>query len=168
MHFGTVILILCLAARFFNETSFAIMTCFTGESFPTIVRSICFSICTIASSVGGVLSPQMAYFGTCKYLWAYFHFLKCKYLIFCHFSLQFGLPDLTLYLAWRVSLVACSLWNWKKLGNCHFMMLTEFVWIKLTRFKHHKILLFWLSYIVILGSESNLYEKNNNLYAGIN
>lgn len=64
--FPTLILIFSLAGRFFNELSWGVMACFTGETFPTIIRSVCMSICLIANSFGGILAPQMAYLGTSK------------------------------------------------------------------------------------------------------
>ena len=36
------------------------MACFTGESFPTINRSVAFSFCSAASGIGGMVAPQLS------------------------------------------------------------------------------------------------------------
>jgi Mn2+/Fe2+ NRAMP family transporter len=66
VKYGVWILVLCLMGRFCNEASWGVMAGFTGESFPTVIRSLCFSICTVASSLGAVIAPQMAYLGSSK------------------------------------------------------------------------------------------------------
>lgn len=60
---AVLILSLCLMGRFCNEASWAVMACLSGEIFPTVIRSLSFSICSTFSSIGGIIAPQMAFLG---------------------------------------------------------------------------------------------------------
>lgn len=62
-HHGFIILGLCLLGRFCNEASWAVMACLSGELFPTVIRSLSFSICSTFSSIGAIIAPQMAFLG---------------------------------------------------------------------------------------------------------
>ncbi len=85
--FPHLVLILCLCGRFFNEASWAVMSCFSAESFPTINRSVALSICTAASSLGGTIAPQLASPNIPKLV---------PYLVFSGLSFLSSLTSLTL------------------------------------------------------------------------
>jgi hypothetical protein len=59
-NYSYLVLIFCLCGRFFNEASWAVMACFTCESFPTVNRTVALSFCSAASGIGGFLAPQLA------------------------------------------------------------------------------------------------------------
>ena len=57
---------LVFMAKMFAAASMAIIDCFTCESFPTSTRSTAVGLANIGGSLGCILGPQMAFWGTCK------------------------------------------------------------------------------------------------------
>lgn len=59
-------LFLCLSLRLFVAAGFAVLSCFTAESFPTVVRVGCMGICALFGNIGGILAPQCVFISTSK------------------------------------------------------------------------------------------------------
>jgi len=63
------------------------MACFTGESFPTVNRTVAMSVCAMASALGGVVAPQFASPNIPK---------SVPYFVFCGLSFLSSLVSLSL------------------------------------------------------------------------
>ena len=46
------------------SAAFAILFIYTGEMFPTVIRSSCFAICSLGGRIGCWVSPQINKLGT--------------------------------------------------------------------------------------------------------
>ncbi|CAG7832514.1 unnamed protein product [Allacma fusca] len=63
-HSSTVKVILALTSRIFVDGGWTTIKCFTGESFPTSIRSSAVGICTVGVAIAGVVAPQVVFLGT--------------------------------------------------------------------------------------------------------
>lgn len=63
---GELVLVLCLLSLFGMSATRSTSKLLTGESFPTNLRAMSFGISGIAITLGGVLSPQLAFLGSSK------------------------------------------------------------------------------------------------------
>ncbi|OXA60960.1 solute carrier family 22 member 13 [Folsomia candida] len=61
---GELVLVLCLLSLFGMSATRSTSKLLTGESFPTNLRAMSFGISGIAITLGGVLSPQLAFLGS--------------------------------------------------------------------------------------------------------
>ncbi|CAL8107343.1 unnamed protein product [Orchesella dallaii] len=73
-QYPILILSLCLSVRLCVAAAFAVLSCFTAESFPTVVRVSSMGICALFGNVGGILAPQFVFISTSNSI--YKHFLS--------------------------------------------------------------------------------------------
>jgi hypothetical protein len=64
--FPTLILIMALLGKFGTAVARSATRALSGESFPTSIRAMGAGLCGISASIGGVISSQLAYLGTCN------------------------------------------------------------------------------------------------------
>lgn len=62
-----VVASLCLSGKFGVAGARSAARMLTGESFPTAIRTMGYGISGVTAGVGGIIAPQIAYFGAlCK------------------------------------------------------------------------------------------------------
>ena len=62
-----IVMTLCILGKLGVAGARSAARCLTGESFPTPIRTMGYGISGITAGVGGILAPQLAYFGAqCK------------------------------------------------------------------------------------------------------
>ena len=65
-QFPTLVLTIALMGKFGAALARPSTRALSGESFPTAVRGMALGLCGVSSSIGGVISSQLAYIGGSK------------------------------------------------------------------------------------------------------
>ncbi|CAG7727980.1 unnamed protein product [Allacma fusca] len=61
---SSLVAALCLLGKFGVAGARSAARCLTGESFPTPIRTMGYGISGVTAGVGGIIAPQLAYFGS--------------------------------------------------------------------------------------------------------
>ncbi|OXA36584.1 Organic cation transporter protein [Folsomia candida] len=64
IEYPALVNVLSLISRYFISAAFAVLSCFTAESFPTVGRVSCMGLCALCGNIGAVFAPQFTFLGT--------------------------------------------------------------------------------------------------------
>ncbi|XP_071954784.1 organic cation transporter protein-like [Antedon mediterranea] len=85
---GPALMSVAMIGKFCITASFAIIYIFAAEQFPTPVRGVGIGCCSVAARIGGIMAPQILYFGS---LWK-----PLPYVVFSVMSVSAGVLVLLL------------------------------------------------------------------------